>query len=416
MLNRIIRQWAYIPHNSKYCLISDPLFYFITHTLILFLPLYMKKVGVTDFEIGFITSITVLFEFVFHLFAVPFVNKYGRRRSYFISEIIAWVIPIFLWSIAYDVTFFVVAAIFQGATRIGYVAWFCIISEDEDERQITLVYALTYIIIYSCNIIMPLIGSLVEDYGLVKVFRVLYSAGSIILLLVILWRNNKLKETPTGYIKMRESSDFSLVHSLLVFFNVLYSYRHQYLYVKIISIYAITNFIVALNIYQVLYLNDHIGYTENEASVAFGIASLTNVILYVGMYKPFALIKDTKMLFISVTICLIGSLLFLFIKKEHYFDFYATITIITFGGFLLDTYRDAALNSIASNSDKGNLYSVCHTFSLLFSIPAGVMAGYIFEINRTAPFIVIIVLFVVTLLICYSIMTNQVRVGAVLNQ
>ena len=144
-----------------------------------FMSVYMLAFGVTDQQIGSIASLGLVVQIFSALLSGAIVDKFGRRFSLFIADIVSWSVPCLIWAVAQDVRFFIAGAVMNGLWRVSHTAWTCLMVEDAEERH--LVHIWTWIMIFAvCSALFtPLGGWFVNRYGLISAMRGILIFGFI---------------------------------------------------------------------------------------------------------------------------------------------------------------------------------------------------------------------------------------------
>ena len=109
--------------NPKACIMTEPLWYIPFNLYSPFASIYMYKLGVSDFEIGLIISIGMIFQVLLSFVGGIVTDKLGRRKTTLIADICAWSVPCFLWALSQNFWWFVAAAIFNSVNMISEIAW-----------------------------------------------------------------------------------------------------------------------------------------------------------------------------------------------------------------------------------------------------------------------------------------------------
>src|SRR5512144_2081960 len=185
-----------------------------------FFSVYMLALGVTDQQIGGIASLGLIVQIFSALLSGALVDKFGRRLSLFIADLISWSVPCLIWAAARDVRFFVVAAFLNGLYRVSHTAWTCLMVEDAEERH--LVHIWTWIMIFAvCSAFFtPLGGWFVEHYGLIPAVRGLFVFGFVVLTAKFAVLYFYSHETVRGVQRMDETRHHSLASLLGEYSNV----------------------------------------------------------------------------------------------------------------------------------------------------------------------------------------------------
>ncbi len=179
-----------------------------------FFSVYMLALGVTDQQIGSIASLGLFVQIFSALVSGAIVDKFGRRLTLFICDLICWSVPCLIWAVAQDVRYFVAAALMNSLWRISHTAWTCLIVEDAEERH--LVHIWTWIMIFAvCSAFFaPLGGWFVASYGLVPAERGLYIFGFVVLTAKFVTLYLLSHETERGVKRMQETRHQSILSLL----------------------------------------------------------------------------------------------------------------------------------------------------------------------------------------------------------
>jgi MFS family permease len=179
-----------------------------------FFSVYMLALGVTDQQIGTIASLGLVLQVFSALMSGAIVDKFGRRLTLFITDIVCWGLPCLVWAVAQDLRFFIAAAMMNSLWRISHTAWTCLLVEDAEERH--LVHIWTWIMIFAvCSAFFaPLGGWFVGHFGLIPAVRGMFFFGFLMLTAksVVLYLYSH--ETARG-LQRREETRHRSIFSLL---------------------------------------------------------------------------------------------------------------------------------------------------------------------------------------------------------
>src|SRR4030095_7116247 len=71
-----------------------------------FISVYMLALGVTDQQIGTIASLGLVVQVFSALLSGAIVDKFGRRWTLFIADMLSWSVPCLIWAFAQDIRYF----------------------------------------------------------------------------------------------------------------------------------------------------------------------------------------------------------------------------------------------------------------------------------------------------------------------
>src|SRR5262245_24622874 len=174
--------------NPRVTVLTEVMFGIPYNLFAPFASVYMLAFGVTDQQIGSLASLGLVVQIFSALLSGAIVDKFGRRFTLFVADILSWSVPCLIWAVAQDLRFFIVAAVMNGLWRISHTAWTCLMVEDAEERH--LVHIWTWIMIFAvCSAFFtPLGGWVVNRYGLMSAMRgilifgfIMFTAKSVVL-------------------------------------------------------------------------------------------------------------------------------------------------------------------------------------------------------------------------------------------
>ena len=105
--------------NPRVTVLTEVMFGIPYNLFAPFFSVYMLAFGVTDQQIGSIASLGLVVQIFSALLSGAIVDKFGRRLTLFVCDMLCWSVPCLIWAIAQDVRYFVAAAVMKacGASR-----------------------------------------------------------------------------------------------------------------------------------------------------------------------------------------------------------------------------------------------------------------------------------------------------------
>lgn len=196
--------------NPRACLWTEPLWAIPYNLYLPYVALYMRGLGITPAEIGYITSISLLVQIVASALSGVLADKMGRRLCTLVIDLIAWTIPTLLWAFARSYGWFVAAALFNGLWRVTTNSWGLLLTEDTDDELVVRCFSLAQLTGLLAAFIAPVSKIAVDIYGVVPTMRALYlfAAVSMTLKLFLLYRIGT--ETQMGLKRLAQTKDISV--------------------------------------------------------------------------------------------------------------------------------------------------------------------------------------------------------------
>lgn len=196
--------------NQRVCIYTEPLWGIPYNLYIPFFTVYQHALGVSDRQIGFLLSLSMLIQVVTALLGGILTDRFGRRMVTFVVDLVVWSLPVLIWSLAQNFIWFLAATLFNGMWQITSISWTCLLVEDCDHDK--LVPMFTWITISGLLSVFfaPLSGLLVSRTGVIPAMRVLLFLTFILMTVKFTILFFLSTETKQGKIRMRETRHLSM--------------------------------------------------------------------------------------------------------------------------------------------------------------------------------------------------------------
>src|SRR5215510_12444042 len=261
--------------NPRVTVLTEVMFGIPFNMYMPFFSVYMLAFGITDQQIGSLASVGLIVQIFSALFSGAIVDKFGRRFTLFIADIISWSIPCLIWAVAQDFRYFFAAALINGLWRVSHTAWLCLMVEDAEERH--LVHIWTWIMIFAvCSqAFTPLGGWFVNRYGLIPTMRgilvfgfIMFTAKSIVLYIYS-------HETERGVQRMTETKVRSLFSLVSEYRSVFTQLLHSKPILGALALLVITNIYTTISgsFWGVLFTRK-LGFAESQISTYVFVRSI----------------------------------------------------------------------------------------------------------------------------------------------
>lgn len=160
--------------NPRTLVLIEPLWGIPYNLIAPFATLYMYTQGVTDVQIGLILSITMFVQVFFSFFGGILADKLGRKFTTMLGDFFGWAVACLVWSVSNNFWLFLAAALLNCFEQINQTAWYCLLIEDAQPKDLIGIYTWVNIGGLVAIFFAPLSGLFVNDYSVVPVVRVLY--------------------------------------------------------------------------------------------------------------------------------------------------------------------------------------------------------------------------------------------------
>ena len=122
--------------NPRTLVLIEPLWGIPYNLISPFATLYMYTQGVTDVQIGLILSITMVIQVFFSFFAGILADKLGRKFTTMMGDFSGWSLACLVWCVSNNFWLFLAAAILNCFEQINQTAWYCLLIEDAQPKDL----------------------------------------------------------------------------------------------------------------------------------------------------------------------------------------------------------------------------------------------------------------------------------------
>lgn len=277
--NYMIQVLFSLKGNPKACIWAEPLWGIPYNLYLPYVTLYMTALGLSYADIGLVTSVGMASQMVFVVLSGVLTDKMGRRMCTLVFDTLSWTVPTFLWMLARDINWFIVAALFSGMWRITENSWYLLMIEDADKKQVIALNSLTNLMGLIVAFIAPISKFIVDALGIVATMRVFYGFACVSMTVKFIVCYIFTTETQNGVRRMEATKNKPLLKSLWkcrsVFARVI-SEKRMLLTLAILSSYML---VTTLNgNYWAIYLRDILGVQEGNVSLFVTVKSMVTLV------------------------------------------------------------------------------------------------------------------------------------------
>ncbi|GAB1482971.1 hypothetical protein MASR2M78_17870 [Treponema sp.] len=376
--------------NARACILVEPLWGISYNLFLPYASLYMLALGVTEAGIGAMATLSMVLQVFWSFVAGWITDRFGRRRTSLVFDLISWTLPTLLWAFAQDFRWFLAATIFSSCIRVVHISWSCLFIEDSPNHLRVRLYTWLAVAGTVSGFFAPLAGLLVNRFGLVMATRGLYLFAFVAMTSMFFLRNAFTTETQIGKLNMiearsigrtkmlseyREAARFLfgnkeavLAFLLAVLSNIHLQVRNSFisiiltkgigLPVSLISAFPPLTALVTLGAY--LFIIPRIKHIRGALSLSLGANVAANLILFFAPSSSFSLA-------LAIEATILGT-------------FAAAIGMGVAGPVV-----DAVLANSVDENRRASILSIVYTLMFAASAPFGWIAGLIAEIGARLP-------------------------------
>ena len=396
-----------LPRNARNSILLEPLWAIFGVVVMYYAPLYMVGVGLSSTEIGVIGSVALLTSFVFQLIAAPITNRFGRKRTTLIGDLLSWTLPMFVWAFANSFAAFLIAAALAAVGSIVSVSWSLLVIEDVEGESRARVFGILGVIVAVCGMLTPIIGALIAQWGVVPTLRVYYFLGGIGMTVMFLWRNAITTETQNGAAAMLEHKDLHPISGLQRNLTALVALRRTPGLPWIVAFYVATLFLEQMSLFQVLFLQQTLRFSASTLSFVPFVVAMVSIVIYCFGQRLLSDLNPEMALVYARVAGLVGSVMLLFIPLESLFPLLLTVAVLAGASFLTQTLRSTVLFNRLPQAGAADAYSGVQALTMVAGVPAAAIAGLLFALEPRALFWLIALLNVGLLLLAWQLTRDQ---------
>jgi hypothetical protein len=317
-------------------------------------------------------------------------------------DIIAWSIPCLIWAVAHHFNAFLLAAIINSMWRVTHNSWQCLLVEGTDPKLLVDVYSLVYISGLLAAFFSPLTSLLIGQFSLVPTMRGLYVLAFVMMTAKFFIMNVMVEETEHGLDRMhatRGKSLFAIVGESSGVVQELMRSPETLITGGLMIISAIATTINTTFWSVIVTEKLQIG---AEYLALYYVARSFTMLLFYFLVMPKLRTVDARipMVFGFAGLILSWTILITIPPESYLLLLLATIL----EGCSLPAIT-ALLDKLVATSvnpkERARIMAILYLVVLACTTPFGWIAGQASQINRSLPFVINIVLFVLGALLAF---------------
>lgn len=404
MLNQhpLVKTFFGMKGNSKACVLTEPLWGIPFNLYGPYVSIYMYTLGVTDRQIGLISSIFMISQIIFSLLGGIITDKLGRRRTTFYFDMICWSVPCLIWAFSQSFIYFAIAAVFNGVFRVTSNSWGCLLVEDADRNQIVNMYTWIYIFSQCTAFFSPIGGYFVGAYGLVPAVRGFYIFSFIMMTTKFVLTNAFSTETKQGKIRMQETkhiSMFKMLHGYGGVLKQILKTPETMLTLGLMLVMSIVNMINGT--FWSLMVTENLHVSEKSLGIFPFIRSAIMLIFFFTIIPRIHVSRFKRPMLMGFCLFIVSQLILIMTPEKNYviliISILLEVTSISFISPLLDSLQVVMIDP----KERARIIALLFAIVPALTSPFGYIAGIFSGIDRRIPFIFNIALLFIGLILTY---------------
>ncbi|ETT63236.1 major facilitator superfamily protein [Paenibacillus sp. FSL R7-277] len=388
--------------NSRGCLTFEPFFLIPYSMFSTYATLYMYELGLTELNIGWITTIGLLVQVFSSLLSGYLTDRLGRKRAILYFDLLSWSLATLLWAFSQNLWFFAAAAVINGFQRVPHIAFYCLIVEDTRPSDRTYVFTLLQIIGVIGGLFAPLGGLLIHQYGMVTGMRIMYVLAFLFMTFQFVGRHLTTRETEAGIRKRQETRELGLRESMIEYGGAFRDLGAERNLLLIFGVYILFNFQATLkSTYLYLYLADYI---HLDSGILSMFPAVSSVIMLLTLWLLMPRIPDqsaSRAMMAGFGLSALSNAM-LVLYPSASFVWIGLSTILAAVGLMISSpYLEAAVQNAIDDEKRAKVFSMLSVLILVFTAPAGIIGGWAYKLDPRIPLWLVTAAFVASYLLLH---------------
>jgi MFS family permease len=389
--------------NPRITVLTEVMFGIPYNLFTPFFSVYMLALGLTDQQIGTVASLGLVLQVFTALLSGAIVDKFGRRLTLLIFDMLCWGVPCLIWAAAQDIRYFVLAAAMNSLWRVSLTAWTCLMVEDAEERHLVHIWTWIMIFAFCSAFFTPLGGWVVERFGLIPAVRGLYLFGFVVLTakFVILYAYSH--ETVRGVQRMQETRHRSIMSLLGEYRSVFQQLMHSKPILGALSLMVITNIYttVSTNFWGVLF-TEKLGFSSAQISTYAALRSIIMTVCFFLIGPRLTNLRRFRLpLWTGFGLFLVSQLLLVVMPPQTVLLLVGSVVLEAVASALVSPMTESLMTLSMESNERARVSAMVYVVLIVVISPFGWIAGQLSAMDRSLPFALNTGLFAIGILLVW---------------
>lgn len=401
--------------NPRAALYTEPLWGLSMNLCLPYASVYMLSFGMNDVQVGLVASVYMFSQTIFAFLSGAIVDRYGRRFSTMLFDLLAWSLPCLIWALSQGFWFFVVAALFNGMMRITTVSWDCLLVEDAPQDKITQIYSWVIVAGNLSALFAPLASILVARLTLIPAIRILYINAFVVMTIKVLLLYRFSTETAVGRVRQQAVAGKTWGQQLGGYMDAVRRIQSSpgTRFAILISVLVEIAGMIWMTFWQII-ASRRIGIPDTLLPIFPMVKSVMAIVLF---FTLLGRINQTRLkgpLHGGFASAVAAAVLLVLVPGTGVFGYTLLVLSLVFEALafaVLHTLRESLVAIHVHPEDRSRVMALLQTTVMLVSIPFGYIAGLLSDINRALPFVLTMLLCALGMLATRAFFTRQTMPG-----
>lgn len=403
--NNIFTTFRMLKGNTRASVICEPLWGIPFVLFNFYLSLYMKELGVTDQQLGYLISIGYVTGVFLSLISGALTDRFGRKRTTMIFDFISWPVAVIIYLISNSFILFALATFINSFGRIVGVSWNLMVVEDADNEQRVSAFNLLNIINIATGIIIPLAGLLVSAFGVVISERIFLTYAAVSMTTMIILRNRMYRETSVGQHILDERKKNPVKISLkgILPFKSAVMFRDNPKAIVGALVYILFFIYIPLGTFSSLFfapfMTEVLGLDKSSISLLGGVYSGVMLIIFVFVIPVISKLNNARNMQFGLVVQAISLALLIIIPTGNMIATVLCIGAYAAGFGIFKPFIDSMFAEISEGRDRAGIYSLINTITCIMTALIGFASGSIYRYEPRLIYVLSIIILVISFIL-----------------
>lgn len=390
--------------NPRTLIFIEPLWGIPYNLIAPFATLYMYTQGITDVQIGLMLSVAMLVQVFFSFIDGIITDKFGRKFTTMMGDFFGWSVACMIWAVSGNFWLFLIAVLFNSFEQINQTAWFCLLIEDADSKDLLGIYTWVNIGGLVAIFFAPISGLLINSFTVVPVVRVLYFVFALNMLIKVIVTFRHCEETRQGKIRMAETKDTPVLQMLYEYKDLIPKVvkNKEIMKVLIVSVILHITNLVNTNFFS-LYVTQRLGIADRYLAFFPILNAAVMLIFMIGIQHRLESVKFRIPMWIGLILYAACSILLILAPVGSMSLIIIYVFVAAVASALVVPRKDALLQLNINPKERARINALIMSFTIAFASPFGYFAGWLSSIDRRLPFVFTFTIFIVAIVIVGNI-------------
>lgn len=386
--------------NPRTLVFIEPLWGIPYNLIAPFATLYMYAQGITDVQIGLILSAAMFVQVFFSFFGGILTDKLGRKFTTMMGDFFGWTAACLIWSVSSNVWLFLTAVLFNSFEQINQTAWYCLLIEDAEPRDLVGLYTWINIGGLVAVFFAPLSGLFIHSFTVVPVLRVLYLVFAVNMALKVLITYKCCKETRQGRVRIAETKKVSVFRMLAEYRQLIPRVLRDKEIMKTVAVSVILYIanIVSANFFS-LYVTQRLGIADNYLALFPILNAAVMLFFMIGIQHRLDSVKFRIPMWSGLALYAASCVLLILAPAESLACVVAYVFLGAVAGALVMPRKDALIQLNINPQERARINALIMASTIALSSPFGYFSGWLSSLDRRLPFGFMFILFIAAMVL-----------------